>query len=555
MCVLLFLFGTSVHGQYLNWVRTYGSDAQEDAHAIAFSNAGGIGAVGSFQGVIDFDPENPGYEFEAFSSKDSYMVRLNTQGEVDWARHFAGTDNLASDAVFDAQDNMFVVGQCNGLIDFMPQGVSDSVVERGGYLCKLNSQGQTDWVSIFSTIGTLYFSGGVVDGDGNSYATGYFSYLTDFDPSSGTLEIEPSSNRDMFLLKLNASGGLEWVKTFGGDESIDPRSLAIDATHSFLSITGEFRGTVNFDPNGSGTSFTSSNEADGFVAKYNVNGELQWAKHLDGTSYVDAKSSAFDSAGNLVVAGEYANVVNIDAGGTDTMLDHVWGDEAFVVKYNATGSYLWSQTVTVQGNVYYSDVRVDASDRVYVCGSYSGSPDFDPGADEVILESFIHPNACAVSYAADGSFRWARQIGGDESADYARGIAVDASGEEVYLTGTYSGETDFDPGEDEVMHDVLGFRDVFVLKLGNSPSTIHTYAPVSEMSVYPNPVKCSGKFQLNLPDLRGWEIVDASGRKVQEGHQVQAAGWIEVALKAGSYVVKAVDVHGKTTSHKLIVTE
>ena len=103
--------------------------------------------------------------------------------------------------------------------------------------------------------------------------------------------------------------------------------------------------------------------------------------------------------------------------------------DTFLVKYNSSGVKQWTRQL---GNSYYDDaygVSLDAAGNAYVCGLtyYSLDGNTDLGGDDVFL----------VKYDPSGVKQWTRQTGSD-STDYAFGLAVDPAGD-AYICGTTSG--------------------------------------------------------------------------------------------------------------------
>jgi hypothetical protein len=125
-----------------------------------------------------------------------------------------------------------------------------------------------------------------------------------------------------------------------------------------------------------------------------------------------------------------------------------------------------------------SDNAVDVSGNTYVTGILQGTIDFDPavnrpdGSDILTLRG--SSDAYVVKYAADGSFAWARSMGGDyiqqSSNDYferGSGVAVDGAGN-VFVTGHFHGQADFGP----VGLTSAGSSDAFVTKLDPNGNTL-----------------------------------------------------------------------------------
>lgn len=101
-----------------------------------------------------------------------------------------------------------------------------------------------------------------------------------------------------------------------------------------------------------------------------------------------------------------------------------------------------------------SAVAVDSSGNVYVLGTFY-SATIDLGGGPVTRQGYS--DVFLVSYAADGSYRWSRPIGGDDW-EYGRGVGVDGSGN-VYVTGESEGTLDLGGGS---LPASGGVRDLFV---------------------------------------------------------------------------------------------
>ena len=93
-----------------------------------------------------------------------------------------------------------------------------------------------------------------------------------------------------------------------------------------------------------------------------------------------------------------------------------------------------------------TSVAADASGNVYVAGEFNGTVDFDRGTGVFNLTSTGAPDAFLAKYNAAGSLLWAGQITDAGPINgYRLGLTTDSGGN-VYLTGQFTGTTDFDLG-------------------------------------------------------------------------------------------------------------
>src|SRR5258706_6482447 len=123
-----------------------------------------------------------------------------------------------------------------------------------------------------------------------------------------------------------------------------------------------------------------------------------------------------------------------------------------------------------------SSTAVDAAGNVYTSGVFSNTVDFDPGPGTYNLTSTGTYDMFISKLDSSGNFIWVKAMGGNSSLDIAGGssITLDAAGN-VYITGTFEGTVDFDPGPGLFTLSVTGnfrTRASFVLKLDSDGNFI-----------------------------------------------------------------------------------
>lgn len=122
------------------------------------------------------------------------------------------------------------------------------------------------------------------------------------------------------------------------------------------------------------------------------------------------------------------------------------------------------------GTLYHettSSITSDITGNIFTTGAFVDTVDFDPGDETFNLISNGNYDAYIQKLDSDGNFIWAKSIGNLYSED-ALSIISDASGN-LYVTGSYSGTVDFNPGPATYIlsSESLNYLDVFILKLSN----------------------------------------------------------------------------------------
>ena len=153
-----------------------------------------------------------------------------------------------------------------------------------------------------------------------------------------------------------------------------------------------------------------------------------------------------------------------------------FGENVFVTKLHADGSYAWTRTFEAlfQGR-RRGTIAVDGDGNAYVTGMFVGSVDFDPtdGVDPRTAnddpEAIATGDIFVTRLNADGSYGWTVTAGG-ASSDIGRGVAIGPEGN-VFVTGQFHETVDFDPGAEVDLHTAHAVADAaFVMKLGSDGS-------------------------------------------------------------------------------------
>jgi hypothetical protein len=235
-----------------------------------------------------------------------------------------------------------------------------------------------------------------------------------------------------------------WTRTWGADDDDEGFAVAVDSDGCSY-VTGQFVGTVDFDPGPGVVERTSNGGYDIFLAKYGPAGVLRWVKTWGSSDFDSGYGVAVDNWPNVYVTGSFSGSVDFDTGaGTDYRTSSGYTD-VFLSKFSADGEYLWSRQWGGSTGDDGRKVAVVPSTGVsYVCGFFTGTADFDPSP-------FITENHTSAGYAdcflskvdSGGTYQWSRTWGGD-APDWPNDVACDAYWD-PYVTGFFQGDVDFDP--------------------------------------------------------------------------------------------------------------
>ncbi len=303
--------------------------------------------------------------------------------------------------------------------------------------------------------------------DDSTAVTGYFSGSAIFGPKEVSETILTSAGgKDIFVARYNPDGTLAWAKRAGGTEDDQGFGIAI-LSYEPLVVTGFFRGTATF---GKGETYetvlVSEGGSDIFVAKYNPNGYLGWAKRAGGTENEIGYAITTRSDNTTVVTGYFRGTATFGKGEAfETSL--VSGGEAdiFVARYKDDSLLGWAKRAGGTDNAYGREITTLSDDSTVIIGYFKGTATFGKSeTNETVLVSYDESNDIFLArYNSVGTLVWAKHAGGTLS-DQGYGITT-LSNSSIVVTGSFRSTATF--GEGEANETVLvsnGQDDIFVAR-------------------------------------------------------------------------------------------
>ncbi len=287
------------------------------------------------------------------------------------------------------------------------------------------------------------------DVSGNIYVAGSFHYTITF----GSFSLPSQGNTDIFLVKYDTLGNVVWAKSFGTDGNDGARFLTFDITGN-LYMVGEYE---NYSITFGAYTLTNAGGSDVFIAKFDVNGNVLWAKGAGGANIDGPSSAVTDAFGNIYVGGSfsYPNIT------FDTIvLPNTGAYSPFLVKYDSSGNVLWAKTATGTGEFDQTiAVTIDIAGYIYDAGSFqSTSLIFD--GDTLINEGIF--NLFITKYDENGNLIWARNAGGTRSAGI-QSISSDAHGY-IYVAGEFGSDTVVLGPDTLIKSGTTIYPDIFIAK-------------------------------------------------------------------------------------------
>jgi len=317
-----------------SFAKTYGGAYYDVAYSVQQASDGGYIVAGETN------------SFSASYYSDAFLVKTDANGNIIWAKTYRGTDIDYAFSVQQTSDGGYIVA-----------GWTRSFGAYDIFLIKTDANGNIIWAKTYGEEDDdLAYSVQQTSDGGYIVAGGTRSFGAGWD--------------DIFLIKTDANGNVQWAKTYGGTYSDEAFSVQQTSDGGYI-VAGS---TLSF---GAGWD-------DIFLIKTDANGNIQWAKTYGGTYSDKAFSVQQTSDGGYIVAGRTGSLPYYDI---------------FLIKTDANGNIIWAKTYGGIDDDRAFSVQ-QTSDGGYIVAGETGS--FGAGAVDIFL----------IKTDANGNVQWAKTYGG-----------------------------------------------------------------------------------------------------------------------------------------------
>jgi len=472
------------------WGKSAIGTGEDVTHAVSADANGNVFVTGSFyDSQIVFGSTtliNAGWH-------DVFIAKYDANGNVLWAKSAGGaSDEEGTSVSADANGNVFVTGGFSGsTIKFGSITLTNSEAGAGDiFIVKYNAAGNVLWAKkvggAANVYGNDYGLSVSADASGNVFVTGYFGSPTiTFGTYVLTNNTTTNYGYNIFLAKYDASGNVLWARSAGGTGGDDGRSISTDASGNVF-LTGTF--------NSPSITFGSTTLTGGglYIAKYDANGNVLWAKSATGGCYSTSVSA--DVSGNVFETGYFSN--STITFGSTMLTNPGGGNNLFIVKYDSNGNVLWAKSAVGGINNQGYSVSADVNGNAFVTGNFQSPPiTFDsvtltpPPANCSYNSSPWCDPMFIVKYDANGNVLCTSSLASGNGSS----VSADHFGN-AYIGGWFA-VNPFIVNTDTLPF--AGTQNIFVGKFSsNNNVLVNEPSKEKSMSIYPNP--SSGIFTVNL---------------------------------------------------------
>ncbi|MCC6583964.1 MAG: SBBP repeat-containing protein [Chitinophagales bacterium] len=397
------------------------TDRQNNVYILGTTeSSSGIATAGSYQPVFG-------------GNNDIFIVKFNKEGVRQWATYYGGAGfEFAYDMEIDSLGNIYIVGETNSVNSISTSGTHQTINDGDydGFLVKFNSAGVRQWATYYG--GTNFDAAQAVflDTQNNIYISGTTGSANNISTAGAFQTNYIGRNNDAFLVKFNSTGVRQWGTYYGGLGVEVPSGLSVDGQNNVYMIGSTDSDTGISTAGAYQTTRGGANDA--FIVKFNTAGVRQWATYYGGTAIEGVVSIITDEQDNIYITGRTESANNIASAGAHQGV--IGGNiDAYLAKFNSTGSRQWATYYGGSGDDYGLSVVKDALGRIYMAGStnsitsIASADAYQPaigGANDIYMARFSNI----------GVRQWATYYGGTVDDIQGR-ISIDQEGS-IYLAGS-----------------------------------------------------------------------------------------------------------------------
>jgi hypothetical protein len=419
--------------------------------AVIAVDDGGTIVTGMFEGGVRFAPD---YRVDA-TARTGFVARYRRDQRFVWQRSLAasGGEMVVSDMAVLGGGEVVIVGWFAGTLVVSGHGDSElRFTSAGGldlFAARFAGDGSVRWVRLAGGPGDDIARGvaahATASGATAIVMTGAIGDAAVFGRGEAGETLAPRTAGPIFAARLDGDGNLVWARFAGG--GVPSQGYGIAAAAATVAVTGYVNGAAPFgaDPLGAPVIIDPAAAGRAFVARWDLDGRLQWAQPLAGPSG-EGQAIAIGAAGDIVVTGLFEGTARFGRAPSSPLLtsDPPARVGTFLASLAADGTTRWARRLAGSGLRPWR-LRAARGGGFLLAASFGGGLRFDPdGPAPTLLSSAGSTDALHAALAPDGSTRWLTAGGGPGDE---RGADVASTADDATLAvGDYFGPATFGAG-------------------------------------------------------------------------------------------------------------
>ncbi len=329
---------------------------------------------------------------------DGLVVKLGSTGAVQWQKALGGSaaENLLS--IQPTPDGGYIASGLTYSNDGDVSGYHGGT-EADAWVVKLSSNGSVQWQKVLGGSTGCDFANAIL-----STPDGGYIFVGHTDSHDGDVTSN-AGERDVWIVKLNSSGDIQWQKTIGGADNDYAFSLQPTPDGGYV--------TAGYTYSNNGDVSSNHGDADAWVVKLSSSGAIQWQKSLGGSNEEVARSiQPTPDGGYIVAASSKSNDGDVSGNQGDA--------DAWVVKLSSSGVVQWQKSLGGSNEEIARSVQPTADGGYIITGS-GKSNNGDVNGNRGGQDTWI------VKLSNNGTLQWQKSLGGTDN-DFSNSIQPTTDG-------------------------------------------------------------------------------------------------------------------------------
>ncbi|PKP48339.1 MAG: hypothetical protein CVT95_04550 [Bacteroidetes bacterium HGW-Bacteroidetes-12] len=466
-CFCMLLFTTAKAQPTIQWEKSYGGTNFEQANSVLQTLDGGF-VIAGFTFSVDGDVSiNNG-------GSEGWIIKIDATGVIQWEKSYGAS---LSDYIYTIQQT-----SDNG---FIFSGIKNSTVFPG------TNNSADYWIVKLDSIGNVMWD--ITLGGSQRDAIPFVRQTSDggfiVSGTSNSLDGDVSTNQgdfDVWIVKLDTLGIIEWEKSYGGSGK--------DIAYSILQTYDDGYIVASSSNSTDGDVTGNKGDFDVWIIKLGSNGSIEWEKSYGGTS-ID-QISLFPNTEIAIEAIQqtpdsgfvFAALTTSNDGDVTTQLG---GGDYWIVKIDKFGNIIWEKSFGGSSIDVPFSIQLTNDNGFFISG-------FSESYNSLNVSDFF-----ILKINSNGNSEWQKIIGGS-NGDIAYSSKQTSDGGFIIAGSTLSSDGDVSLNK--------GWGDFWVVKL-SATVEVDEKENTSSIIIFPNPT--NGIFTISsTEEINEVEVFNALGKAV-----------------------------------------
>ena len=362
-------------------IKNYGGSKNDVAHAVVKTQDGGAAVLGYTQSI------NGDISDKTVENFDFWVMKLDAESNIQWSKTFGGSEDDRGNDILHTKDGGFAI---LGYSTSTDQDVPGNAGSQDFWMIKLAANGAISWSKTFGYLGADFGTSVLQTSDNNYLITGVLD-VTASEGQGNSRNTQRHAGGDIWAIKLNENGDLQWSKYFGGSFTDAPFGIVETENHNFIIAGSSDSADADISNNNGSYDF--------WVLKIASNGSLLWERSFGGSEIDEGRAITTTNDGNFIIVGDTRSA-DKDVSNNNGAAD-VW-----ILKMNLDGNLIWEKTI---GGSSFDVARSVAKtqDNGFVISGSSRSLDnsfTNQGQNDALL----------LKIDSEGNLLWKQTVGGDK---------------------------------------------------------------------------------------------------------------------------------------------